>query len=191
MVAWFWFCRTPRFPLSGVLLYSKLRFQTEEAAIAAGDPHWGPYYSGDAHFRWHGDHPRITPPLVQQSRWNPENDDLVIGALRLVTPAPPPPNFIPVIRDIRGSASNTEATVTLFRSVQPETLRIVLTPIARVSEDGILYINLDISPEIRDGSGLEEYNRLWREVIARAAPQLTADLASGIEASLSVFQRSE
>ena len=170
-----------------VRLCLRVCLQTEVAAIAAGDPHWRPYYPGDAHLRWHGDDPRITLPVLEQSRWNPNNDDLIIGALRLVRPSPPPPNFIPVTRDIRGFVSNTEAAVTLFRSVQPESMRVVVAPVGTVSDDGILYINLDISPEIRDQNGLEEYDRFWREVITRAAPQLTVDLASAIEATLAVF----
>ena len=94
-------------------------------------------------------------------------------------------------RDIRAFASNAEIATTLLRSLQHGSVRIVLTPTPTVSEDGILRIDLNISPQISDVDGLEEYRRLWDLIIARAAPQFTADLASAIEASLRATRRPE
>ena len=130
-------------------------------------------------------------PLVEESRWDPETGDLVIGALRVMRPPPPSPTFTPVIRDIRASPLDIGAATTLFRSVQHGHRSITLTHTATVSEDGILYVDVKMSQETGDHSISDESDRLWDTVLAIAAPHLASDLASAIGASVRMLRRSD
>ena len=129
-------------------------------------------------------------PPPEEFTWDPARDDLVTSVLRLIHPPPPPAGFL-TTREIRAFPSDAEITTTLLRSLQHGVMRIVFKPSPAISEDGILSIDLEISPEIDGGDGAEEYCRLWEAIIARVAPRFAIDLASAIQTELRVLRPSE
>lgn len=130
-----------------------------------------------------------SPPL-EGFTWDPARNDLITSVLRLIRPLPPPDGLL-TIKEICAFPSNADVATTLLRSLQHGVMRIVLKPSPIITGDGILSIDLDISPQVDGGDGAEEYRRLWDSIIARAAPRLAIDLASAIETELRAHRRPE
>ena len=113
-----------------------------------------------------------------------------MAVLRLARPLPLPTGRLTIL-DIRAFASEADLAVTLLQSIQHDSTRIVITPTPTVNQHGILHVDLDISPRIADVDGVETYRRIWDAIVARAAPQLTAVLATAIEVWLRAGHRPE